>query len=329
MKLSSAAQSITTSPILTIAAEINAKINQGEKIYNLTVGDFNSQIYPIPERLTELTIDAYRRHETNYPGAYGVDLLRHSIIELLKDYCKIDVTMSEVQVASGSRPLIYSFFKTIVDPGDKVIFPVPSWNNDYYTELHNAQPVIIETSPESNFFPTADSLRPHINDAVLLSLCSPQNPTGTILDKQQLRDICELVVAENKRRPADQKPLYVMFDQVYWLLTFGDSQFFHPLEICPDIKPYAVFIDGISKSLAGTGVRVGWATGPELIISKMRAFIAHIGAWAPKPEQLATGLFLAEKDSVKHFLKDFRAQLKNRLDGFYQGFMALNEKGYD
>ena len=253
MKLSSAAQSITTSPILTIAAEINAKINQGEKIYNLTVGDFNSQIYPIPERLTELTIDAYRRHETNYPGAYGVDLLRHSIIELLKDYCKIDVTMSEVQVASGSRPLIYSFFKTIVDPGDKVIFPVPSWNNDYYTELHNAQPVIIETSPESNFFPTADSLRPHINDAVLLSLCSPQNPTGTILDKQQLRDICELVVAENKRRPADQKPLYVMFDQVYWLLTFGDSQFFHPLEICPDIKPYAVFIDGISKSFENVG----------------------------------------------------------------------------
>ncbi|MCK5663746.1 MAG: pyridoxal phosphate-dependent aminotransferase [Thiotrichaceae bacterium] len=329
MKQSKAAESITTSPILVIAAEINKKIQQGEKIFNLTVGDFNSQIYPIPDRLTELTIDAYNQHETNYPGAFGIDQLRQAIIDLLKDYCEIDVSMAEVQVASGSRPLIYSFFKTIVDPGEKVIFPVPSWNNDYYTEMHSAEAVIVETSPESNFFPTAESLRPVIKDAVLLSLCSPQNPTGTILDKQQLIDICDLVVEENKRRSADEKPLYVMFDQVYWLLTFGNSNFYHPLAVCPAIKPYAVFIDGISKSLAGTGVRVGWATGPEAIIAKMRAFIAHIGAWAPKPEQIATGLFLAEKESVNQFLTEFRGQLQQRLDGFYQGFMALKEKGYD
>ncbi len=329
MKLSKASETITTSPILIIAAEINKKIQQGENVFNLTVGDFNSQIYPIPERLTELTIEAYRQHETNYPGAFGIDQLRQSIIGLLKDYCEIDVTMNEVQVASGSRPLIYSFFKTIVDPGDKVIFPVPSWNNDYYTEMHSAEAVIVETSPETNFFPTAESLQTVIKDAVLLSLCSPQNPTGTILDKQQLIDICELVVAENKRRSPDQKPLYVMFDQVYWLLTFGQSSFHHPLHVCPEIKPYAVFIDGISKSLAGTGVRVGWATGPEGIMAKMRAFIAHIGAWAPKPEQIATGLFLAEKESVETYLTDFRSQLQNRLDGFYQGFMKLKNKGYD
>ena len=123
MKLSSSAQNITTSPILTIAAEINAKINQGEKIYNLTVGDFNSQIYPIPERLTTLIIDAYKQHETNYPGAFGLDPLRQSIITLLKDYCDINVNMNEVQVASGSRPLIYSCFKTIVDPGGESDFP--------------------------------------------------------------------------------------------------------------------------------------------------------------------------------------------------------------
>lgn len=329
MKLSAAALAITTSPILTIAAEINAKINQGENVYNLTVGDFNSGLYPIPERLTELTIEAYQQHETNYPGAFGIDNLRHSVIELLKDYCQVEFKLDEVQIASGSRPLIYSFFKTIVDPGDKVVFPVPSWNNDYYTELHNAQPVIVETSPQTNFFPTAESLRPVISDAVLLSLCSPQNPTGTILDQQQLQEICKLVVEENKRRGEQEKPLYVMFDQVYWLLTFGNSEFFHPLAVCPEIKPYAVFIDGISKSFAGTGVRVGWATGPESIIAKMRAFIAHIGAWAPKPEQLATGIFLAEKDSVRQFLTNFRAQLQDRLDSFYSGFMALKEKGYD
>lgn len=329
MKLSRQAEAVTTSPILTIAAEINEKIAQGEQVYNLTVGDFDSQIFPIPQRLTDLIIDAYQQHETNYPGAFGLPGLRQSVSDVLKNYCEIDVPVAEIQVASGSRPLIYSFFKTVVDAGDNVIYPVPSWNNDFYTELHDANAIIVETSPENNFFPTADQLRPHIGNAVLLSLCSPQNPTGTLLDKQQLGEICDLVVAENKRRSADEKPLYVMFDQVYWLLTFGHSTFFHPLSVCPEIRPFAVFIDGISKSLAGTGVRVGWANGPEPIIARMRSFIAHIGAWAPKPEQIAVGRFLAEADAVDHYLVEFRGRLQKRLDGFYQAFMDLKGRGFD
>lgn len=329
MKLSRQAEAVITSPILTIAAEINEKITQGEQIYNLTVGDFNSKIFPIPQRLTDLIIDAYQQHETNYPGAFGLPGLRQSVSDLLKIYCDIDVPVAEIQIASGSRPLIYSFFKTVVDAGENVIYPVPSWNNDYYTELHDANAIIVETSPQNNFFPTAEELRPYVGNAVLLSLCSPQNPTGTILDKQQLIEICDLVVEENRRRSAHEKPLYVMFDQVYWLLTFGDSAFHHPLSVCPEIRPFAVFIDGVSKSMAGTGVRVGWANGPEHIISKMRAFIAHIGAWAPKPEQIAVGQFLAEKQAVDDFLTEFRRQLQDRLDGFYQAFMTLKDKGFD
>ncbi len=329
MKLSQAAEHIQSSPILTIAAEINRKVAQGASIHNLTIGDFNPQIYPIPERLTELTIEAYREHQTNYPGAFGVDELRQSIIELLRDQCSIELAMDEVQVASGSRPLIYSLYKTIVDVGDKVVFPVPSWNNDFYCELHQATPVIVETSPGSNFFPTAESLRPVIGDAVLLALCSPQNPTGTLMDRQQLLDICELVIEENQRRGVDEKPLYVMFDQVYWMLTFGDHEFHHPLAVCPAIKPYAVFIDGISKAFAATGVRVGWATGPLEIMSKMRSFIAHIGAWAPKPEQIACARFLAEKTQVSDYLDHFRAELQQRLQGFYDGFMRLKAQGFE
>jgi aspartate aminotransferase len=329
MKLSRQAEAVTTSPILTIAAEINEKIAQGQQLYNLTVGDFNSKIFPIPQRLTALIIEAYEQHETNYPGAFGLPGLRQSVSDLFRHYCDIDVPVAEIQIASGSRPLIYSFFKTVVDAGDNVVYPVPSWNNEFYTELHDANAIAVETSPQNNFFPTADELRPHIGEAVLLSLCSPQNPTGTLMDKQQLIDICNLVVEENRRRPDDRKPLYVMFDQVYWLLTFGNSSFYHPLSVCPEIRPYAVFIDGVSKSFAGTGVRVGWANGPESIISRMRSFIAHIGAWAPKPEQMAVGQFLAETQAVDGFLSEFRQQLQKRLDGFYQAFMALKEKGFD
>ncbi len=328
MKLSQLAEEITTSPILTISAQINAKIAEGEKIYNFTVGDFDPDIYPIPEPLRDETIAAYQNNETNYPGAFGMPEFRTGVAQTLNRICGLDYTADEVQIASGSRPLIYATYRVLVDEGDKVIFPAPSWNNDYYTQLSKTQAVIVETTPENHFMPTADELRPHIQDAKLLALCSPQNPTGTVFSREGLLEICKMVVAENKRRSADERPLYVMFDQVYWLLTFGDVQFHHPLSLCPEIKPYAVFIDGLSKSFAGTGIRVGWATAPAHILPKITALIAHIGAWAPKPEQVAAGKFLQDTQAVDDYLVQFRTQLQLSLNTFYDGFMALKAKGY-
>jgi len=328
MKLSRLAEQITTSPILTIAAQINQKKAAGERIFNFTVGDFDSNIFPIPDLLSKETIKAYEAHETNYPGAFGMPEFREGVAQTLNRICGLDYTAADIQIASGSRPLIYACYKTLVDPGDKVVFPAPSWNNDYYTLLTETEACVVETLPENDFMPTADELRPHLKDAQLLALCSPQNPTGTVFSREGLKQICDLIIEENQRRSADEKPLYVMFDQVYWLLTFGDVEFHHPLSICPELKPYAVFIDGLSKSFAGTGIRVGWATAPDHVLPKMRALIAHIGAWAPKPEQVAAGKFLLNTDAVDNYLKDFRQSLQNRLQGFYDGFIALKGKGY-
>jgi len=328
MKLSKLAEGITTSPILTIAAQINEKKAAGEKIFNFTVGDFDADIFPIPDLLRAKTIEAYEDNQTNYPGAFGVPEFREGVAQTLNRICGLDYSAAEVQIASGSRPLIYACYKVIVDPGDKVVFPGPSWNNDYYTLLTDTNATIVETSPENDFMPTADELRPHLDDAQLLALCSPQNPTGTVFTRERLKEICEMVIDINKRRSTDEKPLYVMFDQVYWLLTFGDVEFHHPLTVCPEIKDYAVFIDGLSKSFAGTGIRVGWATAPAHILPKMTALIAHIGAWAPKPEQVAAGKFLMNTEAVDNYLTQFRAELQARLQGFYDGFMALKAKGY-
>jgi len=329
MKLSSLAEQIQTSPILSIAAEINARKAKGETIYNLTVGDFDSNIFPIPDALTEATIKAYREHQTNYPGAFGLPAIRQSVANMLNRLCGVDYTADDVIIASGSRPVIYAIYRAIVDPGDKVVFPVPSWNNEHYASMLQAESVTVETSPENNFMPTAELLAPHLDDAVLLALCSPLNPTGTVLSRQDLIDICELVVAKNKKRSADKKPLYVMFDQVYWMLTFGDTSFHHALTECPAIRDYAVFVDGMSKAFAGTGIRVGWATGATHVISKMVSIIAHVGAWAPKPDQAAVGHYLAQDALVDSHLQEFRRDLEARLDGFYAGFMTLKEKGHD
>ncbi|MCX7879025.1 MAG: aminotransferase class I/II-fold pyridoxal phosphate-dependent enzyme, partial [Ignavibacteria bacterium] len=96
----------------------------------------------------------------------------------------------------------------------------------------------------------------------------------------------------------------------------------------PEMRHYTLFIDGISKSLAATGVRVGWAFGPKPIIDKMKNILGHVGAWSPKAEQVATARFLSQPDEVNSFLETFRNEILKRLDGFYQGFMQLKSEGF-
>lgn len=328
MKLSRLAEQTETSPILNIAADINARKQRGETLYNLTVGDFDPAVFPIPDALTVAITDAYRAHHTNYPGAVGLPPIRQAVAAWLNRACGLDYAAEDVIIASGSRPLIYSLYRTVVDPGERVVYPVPSWNNESYAQLLGAAGVAVETAPDNHFMPAADALAPHLKDAALLALCAPQNPTGTLFAEDNLRAVCELVVAENRRRGRDAKPLYVLFDQVYWALTWEADAFRHPLTVCPAIADYAIFVDGMSKAFAATGVRVGWATGPRHVIGKMSSLVAHMGAWAPRPEQVAGGVFLADDAAVDAHLDAFRKRLSARLDGFYAGFMALKDKGH-
>jgi aspartate aminotransferase len=92
---------------------------------------------------------------------------------------------------------------------------------------------------------------------------------------------------------------------------------------------YTIYIDGISKSLAATGVRVGWAFGPKKIIDKMKNILGHIGAWSPKAEQVAAARFLSMDNEVETYLKEFKSEIYKRLEGFYNGFMQLKAEGFN
>ncbi|GJL80955.1 MAG: aminotransferase [marine bacterium B5-7] len=329
MRLSRIAEQTSTPPILMVAARINEKIARGEQFFNFTVGDFDPCIYPIPGELTEAVIGQYRDHQTNYPGAPGLEPLRQGVSRLIEHAASVNYDADEIQISSGSRPLIYAMYRSVVDPGDKVVYPVPSWMNDAYCHLCGAVGVPVDTSASNNFMPTAEALEPHLGDAAMLALCSPQNPTGTVFKRDQLKDICDLVVAENKRRPAGSKPLYVMFDQVYWLLTFDGIEYPHPVNLCPDIRDFVLFADGLSKSFAGTGVRVGWASGPRHLIKSVSDIIAYVGAWAPKPEQRAVAQYLDDLNQVDAFLNGFRHRLSQRLTTIHEGFEAMKTRGLD
>lgn len=327
-RLSQLAETLIGSEIVKLGNEINVRKSKGEHIYNYTIGDFDPAIFPIPKAFEEEIINAYRAKYTNYPPGDGLLSLRHAVADLFRRVEGIEYNDDEIQIASGGRPLIYSLFKAIVDKGDKVIYTVPSWNNNHYVHMNEGTHCVVEVYPEYNFMPRAKDIAPHIKGATLLCLCSPQNPTGTTLEKAELESICDMILEENASRAADDKKLYLMFDQMYWSLTYGDVQHYNPVALRPAMKEYTVFVDGISKSLSATGVRVGWSLGPARLIGKMKALLSHIGAWSPMAEQHATAAFLRNEQALQEFTRDFKTQLEERLNYIHKAFHRLKEKGY-
>lgn len=329
LKVSKLADGIIGSEIIKLAAEVNEKIKQGEHVYNLTIGDFNPKVFPIPSALKKAIIAEYENDQTNYPAADGMAELRNAVAKLLKERGGLDYSADEIVIAGGARPVIYAIFRALVDEGDTVLFPVPSWNNNHYTYLNNAKAVMIETKAEHKFMPTAADLMPHIGSVSLIALCSPLNPTGTTFRKEDLEAICDMILAENeKRNTAGKKPVYLMYDQIYWALTHGSTRHYNPVSLRPEMKNYTLFVDGISKSLAATGVRVGWSMGPKKIIGKMKSILTHVGAWAPKAEQMASASFLSDLAGYDAFLDEIKAKINDRLVGFYKGFQSLKAEGF-
>lgn len=176
--------------------------------------------------------------------------------------------------------------------------------------------------------PTVEDIRANIKGATLICLCTPQNPTGTTLSESSLKQICDLILEENSLRGPEEKKLYLMFDQMYWTLTYGETRHYNPLALNPAMKPYTIYIDGISKVFAATGVRVGWALGPENVIGKMKAILSHIGAWAPMAEQRAVAEYLHMNKAIAVYLDHFKSEIAFRLRSIYDGFIALKAKGY-
>ena len=329
IKLSKLAETLIGSEIVKLGAVVKEKIKGGDHIYNYTIGDFDSHIFPIPAGLKDAINEAYTDGYTTYPASEGEADLRKSVAHFLqsKEGLAYDPA-KEILIAAGGRPLIYAAYRAIVDKGDKVIYPVPSWNNNHYVHFTEGQHILVESLQENNFMPTAEQIKPHIKGATLLAVCSPLNPTGTVFNKEELEAICDLVLEENASRKEGEKKLYLLYDQIYWTLTFGDTQHYNPVSLRPEMKEYTVFIDGISKAFAATGVRVGWSMGPAEVIAKMKAINSHVGAWAPMAEHKAVAKFLSKEEDVDSYLTNFKDEINFRLRSIYDGFKKLKEEGF-
>jgi aspartate aminotransferase len=327
--LSAMVHRLRGSVILKIAAEVRAMIAAGKPVCNLTAGDFDPRQFPIPGPLSKAIHRALEQGETNYPPSEGLPSLRRAVVDYVDREQGVRFPIESVLVAGGGRPIVYATFRAVLDPGDTVLYAVPSWNNDYYADITAARAIEVVASRENGFQPTAAQLAPHLGATNLLCLCSPGNPTGTMMSAESLREILELVVAENEaRRAAGKRLLFLLFDQIYGSLVYPPAQHHNPLSLVPEAAPYTILLDGISKAFASTGLRLGWVIAAPAITARVKDFLGHVGAWAPRPEQVATAEFLADPDGIASYRRTMHHGIKSRLDALYRGFSALTRDGY-
>ncbi len=326
--LSDNARGLKGSEILKIAAGVREMLAAGKQVCNLTVGDFNPAQFPIPAALRDGVSRALAAGETNYPPSDGLPALRKAVAAYVERECGVRYPVESVLIASGARPILYGTYRCVLNPGDKVVYAVPSWNNNHYSWIAQVKPVEVVTAREDGFQPTLAQLKPHLGDAQLLCLCSPQNPTGTVIKPEVLREITQAVVEENRRREkAGKRALFLLHDAVYGSLVFGDSRHANPVALAPEAAPWVIYLDGISKCFAGTGLRVGWVLGAPPLIARMRDFLGHVGAWAPRAEQAATAEFLNNPAQIREFRTGMDRQVQLRLNALYDGFSKMKQEG--
>jgi aspartate aminotransferase len=316
------------SAILKVAADVRAMIAAGKPVCNLTAGDFDPKQFPIPAALRAGIVRALEKGETNYPPSEGMPVLRQAIVDYVDREQKVRYPLESVLVACGGRPIVYGAYRAVLNPGDKVVYGVPSWNNDYYADMLDAEAVEIVCDRSNGFQPTFAQLEPHLGTASLLCLCSPGNPTGTVMPADTLREILEAVVAENEARArAGRRFLFVLFDQIYGSLAYEPAQHVNPLALVPESAPYVIALDGISKAFASTGLRLGWVLAAPPLVTRMKDFLGHVGTWAPRAEQVGTAEFLQNPAAVAEYRATMHAAVKARLDALYRGFSELRAAG--
>ena len=169
-RVSTMAEGLIGSEILKIAADIRALAAKGERVTNFTVGDFDPAQFRIPHLLEAEIEQALRGGETNYPPSNGMQSLRESVLAFYKRWLKLEYPVASVLITAGSRPGIYATYRALIDPGDRVVYPVPSWNNNHYCHLVGAVGVPVPCGPEDAFLPTRALLERSVRGGRLLAL---------------------------------------------------------------------------------------------------------------------------------------------------------------
>ncbi|AOT00980.1 aspartate aminotransferase [Exiguobacterium sp. U13-1] len=306
--LSKRVRQLTPSTTLAITAKAKALREEGQDIIGLGAGepDFNT-----PEFIIQAAFEAAEAGDTKYTPSGGTVALKDAIIEKTRRDLWMSYERSEVMVASGAKHALSTLFQAILDPGDEVIVPAPYWvSYPEQIKLSDGVPVILETDESSRFKVTRELLEQHITPKTkALVLNSPSNPTGMVYSKEELEMVADVAIKHD---------LLVISDEIYEKLLYNGATHISIASL-PEMRERTVIINGVSKSHAMTGWRIGYAIGPKEIISAMTNLASHSTSNPTSIAQAASVAAYAEGDAP---VEAMRVIFEERLEKIYA---RLNE----
>ena len=260
-KLSTWANNIAPSPTLAVDAKAKELKAAGEDVCGFGAGEPD---FDTPQHIKDSGIAAITSGKTKYTAVDGIAELKQAICAKFKRDNSLDYLPSQVSVSSGGKQVLYNAFMATLNKGDEVIIPAPYWVS--YPDmvlLAGGTPIITEASLQTGFKLTADQLEAAITPNTKWFLFnSPSNPTGAGYTWDELKELTDVLM----RHPH----VWVMTDDMYEHLTFGDFQFCTPAEVEPRLYDRTLTVNGVSKAYAMTGWRIGYAAGPVELIAAMR-----------------------------------------------------------
>lgn len=301
--LSERARKIKPSPTLAIDSKAKAMKASGEDIISFGVGEPD---FDTPENIKEAAIKALRDGFTKYTAVGGIDPLKDAIIEKLQKDNELAYSREEIIVSCGAKHSLYNIAQALYGPGDEVVIPTPYWVS--YPDqvlLNDAVPVFVRTYEKDSFMLNSKALEERItkkSKAIILN--SPSNPTGLTYNAETLGRIAEIALKYD---------LYVISDEIYEKLVYDGTRHFSIASLGSDIKSRTIIVNGLSKSHAMTGWRIGYAAGPAEVIQAMTTIQSQSTSNPTSIAQKAavealTGpqkfisMMLAEFDSRRKFL---------------------------
>jgi aspartate/methionine/tyrosine aminotransferase len=311
MELSARAQKLEPSVTLAAAAKANALKASGKDVLSLTVGEPD---FTTPKNIQQAAIAAIENGKASYyTPSGGIKELKEAVVSHIASYYQLQYTPKNVIVTDGAKFALYLLFQAVLNQGDEVIIPVPYWvSYGEQVKLAEGVPVFVSCTQETDFKVSVAQLE-QVKTAKtkLLILNSPSNPTGTIYSKEELRAIGEWAVA-NK--------ILIVSDDIYGRLVYNGAEFTPMATISDEIRKQTMIINGVSKSYAMTGWRIGYAVGDETIIAAMNDIASQSTS---NPTAVSQYAAVEALTGTQETVEQMRQAFEERLNSIYPKFAAI------
>jgi aspartate/methionine/tyrosine aminotransferase len=320
-RISARVAAITESATLAVDAKAKALRAAGEPVIGFGAGEPD---FPTPDHIVEAAVQACRTPRYHkYTPAGGLPELREAIAAKTKRDSGYDVSAAQVLVTNGGKHAVHNSFATLLDPGDEVLLPAPYWTT--YPEpirLAGGEPVVLPTDESTGFRVTVDQLDAATTDRTkVLMFVSPSNPTGAVYPRDEVEAI---------GRWAADRGIWVVTDEIYEHLTYGDHEFSSIATLVPELADRVVVVNGVAKTYAMTGWRVGWMIGPPDVVKAATNLQSHATSNVANVSQVAAlAAVSGDLEAVAGMRAAFerRGRTMHRLLSGIPGVHALEPQG--